>query len=77
MQDAAPNEVIGPIPLVDPRAENSWGIAKVLEVKAAGLSQFEEVRDLIEERLKSQRLSEIVVEGLRNRTYIEIRLAGS
>ncbi|MEE2669149.1 MAG: peptidylprolyl isomerase [Gemmatimonadota bacterium] len=77
MQDAAPNEVIGPIPLVDPRAENSWGIAKVLEVKAAGLSQFEDVRDLIEERLKSQRLSEIVVEGLRNRTYIEIRLAGS
>ncbi len=77
MQDAGPNEVIGPIPLVDPRAENSWGIARVLEVKAAGLSQFEEVRDLIEERLKSQRLSEIVVEGLRNRTYMEIRLAGS
>ena len=77
MRDTAPSEVIGPIPLTDPRDENSWGIAKVLEVKAAGPSQFEDVRDLIEERLKSQRLSESVVEVLRNRTYIEIRLSGN
>lgn len=77
MQDTAPSEVIGPFPLTDPRDENSWGIAKVLEVKAGGPSQFEDVRDLIEERLKSQRLAESVVEGLRNRTYIEIRLSGN
>ena len=77
MQNAAAGDVIGPIPLVDPRAEGSWGIAKVLEVKAGGPSRFEDVRDLIEERLQSQRLSERVVEALRNRTYIEIRLSGS
>jgi hypothetical protein len=69
--------VIGPIPLLDPRAEDSWGIARVLAVKPAGPSQFEDVRDLIEERLNSQRLSEKVVEGLRSRTYIDVRLTGS
>lgn len=77
MQNAAPGDVIGPIPLLDPRAEDSWGIARVLAVKPAGPSQFEDVRDLIEERLNSQRLSEKVVEGLRSRTYIDVRLTGS
>ena len=77
MQNAAPGDVIGPIPLLDPRAEDSWGIARVLAVKPAGPSQFEDVRDLIEERLNSQRLSEKVVEGLRSLTYIDVRLTGS
>ena len=77
MVNAAPGDVIGPVPLADPRAADSWAIAKVLDVKAAGPSRFEDVREMIEEQLKARSLSERVVEALRNRTYVEIRLTGS
>ncbi|SVA84570.1 uncharacterized protein METZ01_LOCUS137424, partial [marine metagenome] len=39
-----------------------------------GPSEFEDVRELIEDRLRSIRSAEGLIEELRSRTYIEIRL---
>ena len=39
----------------------------MIEVKGGGILKFEDVRDQIETRLKSTKLTESVVEGLRDR----------
>ena len=76
LQSAEPGDIVGPM-VFDSQAENTLGLAKVLEVKGGGLLKFEDVRDQIEGRLKSDLLTESVVEGLRNRVFVEVRLAGS
>ncbi len=77
LQDAEPGDVLGPLRFEDPRSPNTVGVVQVLEIKGGGTLLFEDVRDQIEARLKSEKLGEEVVEGLRNRTFIEIRLAGA
>ena len=74
MVTAQAGDIIGPIELTGPRMENSWGIAKIIEMKSGGSSEFEDVRELIEERLRSIRGAESLIEELRNRTFVEIRL---
>ncbi len=74
MINAQAGDIIGPIQLVGPRMENSWGIAKIIEMKKGGSSEFEDVRELIEERLRSIRGAEDLIEELRNQTFVEIRL---
>ena len=57
--------------------ERKWLIlARVLETTSGGLAEFFEFRDVIVERLQSQRHTERVVEGLRSKAYIDIRLGG-
>ena len=77
LQDAEPGDVLGPLRFEDPRSDNVLGIVRVLEVRGGGTLEFEDVRDQIEGRLKNQLLMERVVETLRNRTFIEVRLAGA
>ncbi len=43
-------------------------------MKKGGSSEFEDVRELIEERLRSIRGAEDLIEELRNQTFVEIRL---
>ncbi|MCH7934540.1 MAG: peptidylprolyl isomerase [Gemmatimonadetes bacterium] len=74
MQNAQVGDVIGPVRVDDPRSEYGWTLARVLETTAGGSAEFFEFRDVIVERLQSQGLTESVVEGLRSKVYIDIRL---
>jgi peptidyl-prolyl cis-trans isomerase SurA len=76
LQTAEPGDVLGPLRF-DGQSANTLGLVKVLEVKGGGVLKYEDVREQIEQRLKSTRLTEGVVEGLRNRVFIEVRLAGA
>ena len=69
-------EVVGPVRIDDPRTENGWTLAQVLDKTSGGAREFSEFRDLIVERLRSQWLTESVVEGLRSEAFVEIRLGG-
>ena len=77
MQDAEVGDVIGPIRVTDPRTQNGWGLALVLGRTTGGAAEFSEFQDVIVERLRSQKLTETVVEGLRSQAYVDIRLGGS
>ena len=76
MRNAQEGDVIGPVRMDDPRNPNGWTIVQVLETTSGGVAEFFEFRDVIVERLQSQRLTASVVEGLRSQTYIDIRLDG-
>ena len=76
MRNAQAGDVVGPVRVDDPRSENGWILARVLETTSGGLAEFFEFRDVIVERLQSQRHTERVVEGLRSKAYIDIRLGG-
>ncbi|HIF37936.1 MAG TPA: hypothetical protein EYQ69_01565 [Gemmatimonadetes bacterium] len=74
MVRAKAGDIVGPIQLTGPRMENSWGIAKIIEMKRGGITEFEDVREMIEDRLRSIRGAEDLIEDLRTRTFIDIRL---
>ena len=76
LQTAEAGDVIGPLRFGNQPA-NTLGVVKVLEVKGGGVLNFEDVREQIETRLTSERLTETVIQGLRDRVFIEIRLAGA
>jgi peptidyl-prolyl cis-trans isomerase SurA len=76
IQLAQVGEVVGPVRIQNPRTENGWTLARVLDQTTGGTPEFFEFQDLIVERLMSQRLTESVVEGLRSQAYVEIQLGG-
>ena len=76
MRGAEEGDVVGPIKMNDPRSENGWSLARVLGTTTGGAPEFSDFRDMIVERLRSEGLTESVVEGLRSRAYIETRLGG-
>ena len=76
VRDAQAGDVVGPVRIDDPRIENGWTLARVLERKSGGAREFSEFRDAIVERLTGERLQERVVEELRSQTFVEIRLGG-
>ena len=76
MQNALMGDVVGPITVAAPRTENGWLLARVLRRTSGGASEFSDFRDVIVQRLQEQRLTETVIEELRNRAYIDIRLGG-
>ena len=76
IQNAQAGDVVGPVRVNDPRSENDWTLARVLGTTSGGPAEFLEFRDVIVERLQSQRHTERVVEGLRSQAHIDIRLGG-
>ena len=76
LQTADPGDILGPLRF-GAEGDNTLALIKVTTVKGGGDVQFEDVRDQIETRMQSARLTEGVVEGLRDRVFIEIRLAGA
>ena len=76
VRDAQAGDVVGPVRIDDPRIENGWTLARVMERKSGGAREFSEFRDAIVERLTGERLQERVVEELRSQTFVEIRLGG-
>jgi peptidyl-prolyl cis-trans isomerase SurA len=76
IRNAEVGDVVGPVRIDDPRSENGWTLARVLEKTSGGPADFLEFRPFIVEQLRSQHLTEGVVEGLRSRVHIEVRLGG-
>ncbi len=76
LQNASVGEVVGPVRVNDPQAQNTWILARVLETTPAGIGEFSDFHEMIVDRLKTERLNENVIEGLRSRAYIDIRLGG-
>ncbi len=76
LQNALVGDVVGPVRLNNPQAENVWLLARVLETTPGGPGEFSDFHELIVDRLKTDRLNENVIEELRNRAYIDIRLGG-
>ena len=76
LQTAEPGDVLGPLRF-DGQSANTLGVVQVTALKGGGTLKFEDVRDQIESRLRSTRLTESLVEALRERTYVDIRLAGA
>ena len=76
MQDAQVGDVVGPIRMNDPQSESSWILARVLGTTSGGSGEFSDFQDMIVERLRSERLTESVIESLRSQAYIDIRIGG-
>ncbi len=74
MENAQGGDVFGPVRGNDLRTQTAWILARVLEVTPGGPGAFSEYEDMIVDRLRSERLTETVIEGLRSRAYIDIRL---
>ena len=74
LQNAQVGDVIGPVTVADPRAANARLLAGLLEIRPGGPGEFSEFTDMIVERMKNERLTATVIEGLRSQAYIDIRL---
>jgi peptidyl-prolyl cis-trans isomerase SurA len=76
MQDAQAGDVVGPVRVDDPQGQNTWIVGRVLGMTPGGRGEFSDFQDMIVERLRSEGLSESVIEELRNQAYIDIRIGG-
>ena len=76
MQDAQAGDVVGPVRVDDPQGQNTWIVGRVLGTTSGGRGEFSDFQDMIVERLRSEGLTESVIEELRSRAYIDIRIGG-
>ena len=74
LRNAKTGDILGPLSFDDIQSENLIGLVKVLELKDGGTPTFEEMKGQIENRLKSDKITENVVKDLRDNAFIEIRL---
>ena len=76
MESVQEGDVVGPVRLADPRDQDTWILVRVLGTTPGGPGEFSDFREMIVERLRSAGLTESVIEDLRSRAYIDIRLGG-
>ncbi|MEX0843213.1 MAG: peptidylprolyl isomerase [Gemmatimonadota bacterium] len=74
LEDAPPGEVIGPIEFALEQGVTAYAVARIEDVRDAGAFTFEDVRDQIRGILREQKLEEQLLQELRARTYVDIRL---
>ncbi len=73
LANASAGDKVGPFAFPI-REQTAWVVVEVTDVKPAGDYTFEEVRAQIEEQLTEQKRIERLLEELRRRTYIDLRL---
>lgn len=74
---AEPGDVLGPIEFrlsSDPEAQPLFGIVKIVDLREEGEYSFEDVRQQIRSQLREQKVLQRIIEDLRERTYIDVRL---
>jgi peptidyl-prolyl cis-trans isomerase SurA len=76
MQDLQAGDVVGPVRVDDPQGQNTWIVGRVLGTTPGGRGEFSDFQDMIVERLRSEGLTESVIEELRSQAYIDIRIGG-
>jgi peptidyl-prolyl cis-trans isomerase SurA len=73
LRTAEEGQVIGPIQF-EQQAVPRFGVLKVLEAREGGEYSIEDLRGQILERLQQDKLVENILEELRGKTYIQIRI---
>lgn len=71
---AQPGAVIGPVRLTSPGDRDKWAVIKVTEVSEEGEYTLDDVREVVRERIEQAKLFDEIVQELRKRTHVEIRL---
>lgn len=74
LAQAQPGEVIGPVRLTSPGDQDKWAVIKVTEVSQEGEYTLDDVREVVRERIQQAKLFDEIVQELRKRTHVEIRL---
>ena len=67
-----PGELVGPIQFRD-RAREHFAVIKILEVRDAGEYTYEDLKESIRASLIDEKRREALLEGLRAKTYVEIK----
>lgn len=71
---AAAGDVVGPIEYQTGRNETRIAVVKIKEVREAGAYTLDDVRDQLQQQITQRKQYERILEELRRRTYIEIRI---
>lgn len=67
-------EIVGPIIVERPNGEARFSVVRLEELRPAGSYTFEELKDRIRGQLAEEAVLRRYLDGLRKRTYIDIRL---
>lgn len=73
LQSAQAGDIVGPIEFGQADQTN-FGLAKLVEVREAGIATFEDVKAEIQQVLSQQKMQDVILEELRASTYVEIRM---
>lgn len=74
LRTASSGDVVGPLEYELPNGETRLAVISVVEVREAGAYTFEDLKGQLAAQLQQERQIERILEGLRARTYIEIRM---
>jgi hypothetical protein len=73
MATAQPGEIIGPIEF-EFQGSTYFAVVQVDEVREAGPRTFDDVKDQLRARIQEQKVLERIIERLRERSYVELRM---
>ncbi|MBI2073054.1 MAG: peptidylprolyl isomerase [Gemmatimonadetes bacterium] len=71
---AQAGEIVGPIPMERPDGATRFSVVRLEEQRLAGQYTFEELKERIRSQLAEQAALRRYLDGLRKRTYVDIRL---
>ncbi len=74
LRAASEGEVVGPVEFPLGQGLTVFAVARIDRLLDAGEFQFEDVREQLQANLREQRMEERILERLRQRTYVDIRL---
>ena len=74
LRAASEGEVVGPVEFPLGQGLTVFAVARIDRLRDAGEFQFEDVREQLQANLREQRMEERILERLRQRTYVDIRL---
>jgi parvulin-like peptidyl-prolyl isomerase len=74
LQTASTGDVVGPLEYVTARGETRFAVVRVKEVREAGAYTFDEVKGQLAQTLRQNKQIERLLEDLRQKTNIDIRM---
>jgi len=74
LRTASQGQVVGPLEYVTARNETRLAVVRVREIREAGAYTYEEVKPQLAQQLQRTRLLERMIDQLKARTHIEIRM---
>lgn len=74
LRNATTGQFVGPMEYQLPTGETQLAVVEVVEVREAGAYTFEDLRGQIAAQIQQEKQIERLLEGLRSRTHIEIRM---
>lgn len=76
LRSVSEGDVVGPLEFQTGAGPSDlrFSVAKVIEIREAGAYTFEDVRPVIAEQLQRMHQQERILEGLRENTYVDVRM---